>query len=170
MMKWITISEKYLSYLRTVESRIPQSDYGKKRFKPFFGVLFETEDCCYVTQVSSAKERHNKMKQNLDFYKLYDEKSNKLLAVVNLNYMFPVPKNEVMDLKYSQIHHCRDFDSDRQKSQYIHFLKIEMRLINKLGLDEAAKKLYELRYTYPENAISKRCLDYKALEILAREY
>lgn len=170
MMRWIIISEEYLSYLRSAEERIPQSDYGKNHIKPFFGVLFETEDCYYVTQVSSAKERHNKMKQNLDFYKLYDKRSNKLLAVVNLNYMFPVPKSETVDLEYARIQNYRDFESDRQRSQYIHFLKIELCLINKLKLDEAAKKLYALKYEYPDNVVSKRCLDYRALEELARKY
>lgn len=169
-MKWVIISEKYLSYLRTFEKRIPRSDYGKDHFKPFFGILFEIKECCYVTQVSSAKERHNKMKQNLDFYKLYDNKSNKLLAVINLNYMFPVPKSEIVNLEYSRIQDYRDFESDYQRSQYIHFLKKELCLINKLELNEAAGRLYELKYSYPENVVSKRCLDYKRLEELADKY
>lgn len=98
------------------------------------------------------------------------KKNNKLLAVVNLNYMFPVPKAEAIDLEYTQIHNYRDFESDRQKSQYIHFLKIELRLINKLELDKAAQKLYKLKYSYPDNIISKRCLDFKRLEALAQKY
>lgn len=48
MIKWITISEKYLSYLRRMDSRIPHSDYGKNRFKPFFGVLFETNNVALI--------------------------------------------------------------------------------------------------------------------------
>lgn len=100
-MRWIMISEKYLSYLRNKESRIPYSNYGKDAYKPFFGVLFETEKFYYVTQVSSPKQRHFHMKQNLDFYKLCDSESNQVLAVVNLNYMFPVLKSEIEDLKYN---------------------------------------------------------------------
>ena len=88
-MKWITIPEHYLNFLRKTEPRIPHSDYGRNHFKPFFGALFETNSLLYVTQVSSPKTRHNTMKQNLDFYKLYDKSDKKLLAVVNLNYMFP---------------------------------------------------------------------------------
>lgn len=169
-MKWIIISEKYLSYLRNEEPHIPQSEYGRYKFKPFFGVLFETVDFYYVTQVSSVKERHKKMKQNLDFFKLYDNKKNKPLAVINLNYMFPVPKAEVTDLEYSMIDSNRKFTSDKQKSQYIHFLKLEMRQINKLDIGKAAKKLYQLKCNYPENVIAKRCIDFKELEKKAREY
>lgn len=107
MMKWITISEQYLNYLREKEKRIPHSNYGKNHFKPFFGVLFEIGDFVYVTQVSSAKERHKKMKQNLDFYKLYQGKDDKLLAVVNLNYMFPVPKELIENLDYGKMDEYR---------------------------------------------------------------
>ncbi|MBQ9983381.1 MAG: type III toxin-antitoxin system ToxN/AbiQ family toxin [Lachnospiraceae bacterium] len=46
MMRWVIISENYLSYLRSVEPHIPNSEYGKYKFKPFFGVLFETDDFC----------------------------------------------------------------------------------------------------------------------------
>lgn len=108
MMKWVIVSEKYLSYLRNEEPHIPRSEYGRYKFKPFFGVLFGTVDFYYVAQVSSVKERHKEMKQNLDFFKLYDNKENKLLAVVNLNYMFPVPKAEVTDLEYSMIDSYRN--------------------------------------------------------------
>lgn len=170
MMKWLIISEQYLAYLRTYEQRIPLSDYGKDRFKPFFGILFETDALYYVTQISSAKERHKSMKQNLDFLKLYDDKTNKLLAVVNLNYMFPVPKSEAIYLDYNKIQEHRDFHSEKQKSQYISFLKLELKLINQLSLSDAAQKLYQLKESYPEHFISKRCLDFKQLDDLAENY
>lgn len=34
-MKWINVNESYLDYLRNVERRIPKTDYGKDRYKPF---------------------------------------------------------------------------------------------------------------------------------------
>ena len=43
-MKWINVDENYLDYLRNVEPRIPRTDYGSDRYKPFFGVLFEAGD------------------------------------------------------------------------------------------------------------------------------
>lgn len=169
-MRWIMISEKYLSYLRNKESRIPYSNYGKDAYKPFFGVLFETEKFYYVTQVSSPKQRHFHMKQNLDFYKLCDSESNQVLAVVNLNYMFPVLKSEIEDLKYNNIDQCRTFKTEKEKSKYINFLKKEMKLINKLNLEKAARRVYELKLNYPNNIIAKRCIDFKKLEIYAMGY
>ena len=53
-MKWINVKEQYLDYLRTIERRIPRTDYGTDRYKPFFGILFEVGELYYVTQVSHA--------------------------------------------------------------------------------------------------------------------
>lgn len=169
-MRWIIIPEEYLNYLREKERRIPHSNYGKNHFKPFFGVLFETESLLYVTQVSSAKERHYKMKQNLDFHKLYHKEDNKILAVVNLNYMFPVPKELVSDLDYSKMDEYRNFETFEEKSRYISFLKLEMKIINELDIKRAAQKVYEIKNNYPENSISKRCIDFKKLEAHALAY
>lgn len=49
-MEWLVIDEKYLDYLRQEDSRIPKSNYGKDKYKPFFGTLFETEEFYYVTR------------------------------------------------------------------------------------------------------------------------
>lgn len=170
MMKWVIISEDYLSYLRSLEPRIPNSKYGRYRFKPFFGGLFETDGMWYVTQVSSVKERHKRMKQSMDFLKIHEKKTDKLIAVINLNYMFLVPKSEFKYLEYNEIEEYREFSSEKEKSQYIHFLKKEISLINELNVEAAAKKLYDLKNKYPENVIAERCIEFKELEKGAREY
>lgn len=66
MLKWITVDEKYLDYLRTnVDSRIPNTNYGQNKLKPFFGVLFETENFAYVSQVSHPQDRHQHQKATM---------------------------------------------------------------------------------------------------------
>ena len=50
-MKWCTVEEKYLKYLRSYEKRIHETNYGISKFKPFFGKLFEIGDLVYITQV-----------------------------------------------------------------------------------------------------------------------
>ena len=40
-MEWINVDETFLDYLRESEERIPRTDYGKDKYKPFFGILFE---------------------------------------------------------------------------------------------------------------------------------
>ena len=71
VQKWKIINKDYLDYLReNYESRIPRTDYGNDKLKPFFGELMRVGDLAYVTQVSSAKPRHNKIKANIDFQKI----------------------------------------------------------------------------------------------------
>ncbi|MGL6064389.1 MAG: hypothetical protein ACRC0S_04845 [Fusobacteriaceae bacterium] len=40
-IKWCTINDEYMNYLRNVENKIPQINYGEFGFKPFFAPLFE---------------------------------------------------------------------------------------------------------------------------------
>lgn len=71
MVTWKIINEDYTDYLRNkYESRIPHTDYGADKFKPFFGELFRINDLVYVTQVTSPKPRHYKLKESIDFYKI----------------------------------------------------------------------------------------------------
>lgn len=164
-MKWIMVNEQYLDYLRSFERRIPYTDYGSDKYKPFFGVLFEKDGLCYITQISHPQERHESMRNQLDFFKIYDpDLTTRLIAVININYMFPVPKSEITPFRKSKINEYRTFDTEEEKSKYINLLDKELRVINTLNLVSSAKKLYDNKYNYPDSIVSQRCLDYKKLE------
>lgn len=163
MFTWKIINEKYTDYLRKhFEPRIPQTDYGSDKLKPFFGSLFSCDDIVYVTQVTSPKPRHSKLKQSLDFYKIYD--GSKLISCVNLNYMFPVPKDELEDLEYKNIDNYVTFRDTAARSKYIQLLRFELSEINKLSLDKKAVMLYNHRIDKPHDPVSQRCFDFKKLE------
>lgn len=170
-MKWINVDEKYLDYLRSIEKRIPKTDYGSDRYKPFFGVLFEKDDLYYITQVSHPQDRHKNLKQQRDFYKIFDPvNTNRLIAVVNLNYMFPIPKDHTYEFKKKEIHLYRTFKTEEEKGKYIDLLNTEMKVINKMNLGKKALELYNLKYDKPFDKVSKRCLDFKMLETCAKSY
>lgn len=170
-MKWINVNEKYLDYLRKTEQRIPRTDYGNDRYKPFFGILFEVGNLYYITQVSHPQPRHNKMKQQKDFYKIYDPKNPKhLIAVINLNYMFPIPKEQTFPFEKKNINTYRNFNSETEKNKYIALLDKELKVINSMDIGTKAENIYKLKYLKPDNNISKRCIDFKALEKLAVSY
>lgn len=175
MQNWVVIDENYLKYLRKTENRIPFSDYGTDKYKPFFGVLFEIGDLAYVTQISHAQPRHRTMGNAPDFIKIFIPDRNpmnpdRLAAVVNLNYMFPIHKSLIQNLEYKDIEQHRTFQSQQEKSQYIDLLTKELSQINQLGVDAKAKKLYERKKKFPEDAVSQRCVDFCALEPLAEAY
>ncbi len=167
-MKWYTVEEKFLTYLRNAERRIPKIDYGDDKFKPFFGKLFEIGDLVYITQVSSPKPRHSKMKENLDFIKLYDGKE--IIAVVNLNYMFPVHKSKLIEVEYKNIENFRTFENNSKKNNYIVLLKKEMKEIRSRKVNDKAVALYKRKYDYPKDRVSLRCFDFKLLEQKCIEY
>lgn len=167
-MKWYTVDEEFLKGIRKYEPRIPKTDYGPDKFKPFFGALFEIGDLVYITQVSHAQARHSKISENYDFIKLYDGK--RLIAVVNLNYMFPVPRKKLIDVTYKNIQDFRTFVDENERSKYIAFLKKEMKQLKEKNVSDKAKRLYNLKYDYPDHEVSKRCIDFKDIEKKCREY
>lgn len=167
----INVNESYLDYLRNVERRIPKTDYGKDRYKPFFGILFEKDNLYYITQVSHAQQRHINMKQQKDFYKIYDPTvPDRLIAVINLNYMFPIPKSEISPFEKGKIDSYRTFESEKEKSKYINLLDKELHVIKSLDLSPKAQEIYNLKYKYPDAPLSKRCIDFKEIEKLAQKY
>ena len=105
------------------------------------------------------------MKDALDFIKIY--KGEKLLCVVNLNYMFPVPADLITEIKYANIEQYRNFDDAKERSKYIYLLRQELKMINMKDLSKQAKKVYDNKYLYPNSPLSKRCVDFRKLEILA---
>lgn len=170
-MKWINVNEEYLDYLREIEKRIPYTDYGTDKYKPFFGILFEVGDLYYVTQVSHPQGRHNCLKQQKDFYKIFDPKNpKKLIAVINLNYMFPIPKSQTSPFEKKNIHTYRNFKSEEEKSRYIDLLDRELLVINSMDIGTKAIYLYNLKYDKPDDIISKRCIDFKNMERFALAY
>lgn len=175
MQKWIIADESYLSYLRKTESRIPNSDYGNDHYKPFFGELFSVGNLVYVSQVSSAKPRHKTLKNSKDFIKLYFPSlvkgaPDELIAVINLNYMFPIPRRLIQYLEMKNIDQVRTFRNENEKTKYIDLLNKELAAINTLRIDEKAKALYKFVEEYPQHPISARCFSFKDLEISADEY
>lgn len=132
------------------------------KFKPFLGALFSIGNLVYVTQVSHPQQRHKYMKEDMDFIKLYDR--TRLIAVVNLNYMFPIHKSRLIEVEYKNIENFRTFESEKNRNDYITLLKREMKEIRTRKIDEKAVKLYKHKYDYPSDRVSNRCVDFKKLE------
>lgn len=93
-----------------------------------------------------------------------------MISCVNLNYMFPVPKSELIDLKYKNIDNYVTFVSSKERSKYIQLLKYELSVINTLSLEQSASNLYQRKYSKPKDFVSLRCFDFKLLEIAAKKW
>ena len=84
--------------------------------------------------------------------------------------MFPVPTDKLKDLDFGRIEEVRSFENDKKRQKYVYFLKQELKAINELHLENAAQKLYRVKYSSPEAPVSKRSLDFKQLEQYAKQY
>lgn len=109
------------------------------------------------------------MHSNMDFDKVYNLDGN-LIAVINYNYMFPIPKYLYQELHYKDLEKYRSFKNMEEKSKYISLLKKELAVIKSMEVDKKAVRLYKHKYEKPESAIAARCLDFKYMECLALEY
>ena len=158
----VRLDADYCDYLREFDERVP-FNYGKKKTRPFVGVLFMVNDCMYFAPISSPKPKHLKIKSKLDILKLKDGK----LGAINFNNMLPVTKNNIIIINLDK--DC----NDKREEKYFKLLKEQLFWLNRNSekLFGRSKKLYE-KYvdgTLDVN-IAKRCCNFKILEEKYREY
>ena len=164
-MNWYIVDKKYINYLTQFDSHVGYVEYGE-RSKLHVGTLLTIGNFHYYVPISSAKPKHQKMSNSLDFHKLQDESTRYLQAVLNINNMIPVPDNCLTQLKYNQIDCFRSFKSDKEKTDYIYLLQKEKFLIDNIQntLQNKAMKLYQKCIAKPDSSLAARCCNFKMLE------
>lgn len=170
-MKWYVASKDYINYLHEFDSKVENINYSG-RLKPYLGIILAVGNYSYYVPASSPKAKHEKMKNGKDFFKVEDEKSGKLLAVLNLNNMIPIPNGYIEKLSYDDIEHYRSFDSQQAKEQYTILLQKELSFINR-NASVIMKKACKLRNHYimcPDDNLSARCCNFTLLEQKCEEY
>ena len=168
-LKWYIANKEYVNYLKEFDSKVENINYDKK-LKPYIGILITINEFGYYVPISSAKEKHYKIKKDMDFIKI--KQNDKIIGVLNLNNMIPISADNVKELKYKDIEQYRDFSSDKEKSLYISFLNFELDLINNKmeKIKKNAMKLYKEKINNPNSNLSKRCCDFKLLEEKSKLY
>ena len=170
-MDWYVVDKKYINYLTQFDPHVGYVEYGG-RLKLHVGVLLTIEDFHYYVPISSAKSKHQKMSNSLDFHKLQDKSTGYLYAVLNLNNMIPVPASSITQLKYNQIENFRSFSNEKEKTDYIYLLQKEKALIDDVQdtLQNKAIKLYQKCITKPDSSLAARCCNFKKLEEKCNSY
>ena len=168
-LKWFLVDNKYVNYLKEFDDKVENINYSN-RLKPYIGILLKINELDYYVPISSVKNKHYKMKDGIDFMKI--TQGTRILGVLNLNNMIPINSKNVNLLNYSEIDKYRIFNSDHEKSLYISFLNLELKLINQ-NIDKIkynATKLYNEKIKNPSSKISKRCCEFKLLEEKCIDY
>lgn len=92
------VSDEYIEYLSEYDRRIMYSKVETRRFKrKYIGILLKINGVNYIAPLSSYKEKHDNMKDGVDFIKIGTK------AVINLNNMFPVLLNELSRVLHNQV-------------------------------------------------------------------
>ena len=160
--KIVKVDYKYCDYLRQFDNKVAYNA-GSKELRPFIGVLFFVNDCEYFAPLSSPKEKHLKMKTQIDFIKI----DNGKMGVVNFNNMIPVNKNnyELFDLDNVP-------GTNSEKNRQL-LLKSQLFFLNR-DINSIIHKAVSLYDKYRENklpeSIKIRCCNFILLEKMSKEY
>lgn len=161
-LKIVRINSDYCDYLRKFDNKVSYNKY-EKELRPFIGILFKIDSCEYFAPLSSPKDKHKKMKNTVDFFKI----KNGNLGAVNFNNMIPVTKNN-----YSLIDLTKE-TLTLSELKYQKLLKEQLNWLNQNyeQVKNKSLKLYKLYITdkLPKN-IKDRCCNYKLLEVKCKEY
>lgn len=157
------IDIKYVRDLAKVDDKImsvsPQ--IGKDK-RPFVGIVVICNQKKYCVPLTSPKPKHQAMKNDKDFSKIFD-KRNKLIGCLNFNNMLPVDDDVLflIDMK------IKSGDNPKERA-YKELLNDQLDWCNDNfdAITMKAEKLYKIVTDTPEKMINltKRCCNFKKLE------
>jgi protein AbiQ len=162
-LRMYTVNMKYIRNLHNqgddrVFSVSPQT--GKDN-RPFVGIIVVCDDKQYCVPLSSPKEKHNNMKNSVDFYKIID-KDGKLIGVLDFNNMIPVRPDVVKEIDV-RIH-------SKDNPQVKHYKNLVIDQINFCRQNQdiivaKANKLYNMiSKKNVSGPLKRRCLNWRKLE------
>ena len=161
-----TLDMKYVRDLHRVDDRVQSvSPQIHKSNRPFVGIVVVCNEHLYCIPVDHPKEKHKKMKNDVDFTRVFD--GEKLIGVLNFNNMIPVDESVVtkMNVKVGKN------DKGSEKAYKILCAKeLDWIQKNQGAIIKKANKLYRMITTdEANNLLRRRCVDFKKLEsVLAK--
>lgn len=150
------VNDAYIKYLSGYQEHLflhEGGSFGRK----YIGTVLEINGLSYFAPLSSFKAKHKKMKESVDFIKIKD------YAVINLNNMIPVPREQLIAL-----------DINAEKDPHYKFLlQAESREINRQK--SRIRKNAEIVYNHKKRnkdstSLAKRTNDFETLEKVCRSF
>lgn len=155
-LSFYTVDEDYIKYLRKFDDKVTDPKLGNRQFeRPFVGILLKIDDINYIAPLSSFKQKHNNMKEKLDFIKIGT------YAVMNLNDMIPVKPENIKRVNF------KDIPDQNYKSLLVNEYEIINSKKNKILKNASVLHRQVVEYKAP---IAKRCCNFELLEKKALEY
>lgn len=156
-IKFYEVDAEYVDYLLPYAPHLFQNKkQNQQNERKYIGIVLQINGMNYFAPLSSFKDKHKKMNDNIDFIKV------KNYAVINLNNMFPVPEGKYTYVDISKEHNPK----------YKSLLLAEYRFIK--SIQEKIRKnsavLYKLKISGDVSALTKRCNDFLKLEEACKKY
>lgn len=167
-LKLYTLDMKYVRDLAKVDDKVMSvSPQENKENRPFVGIVVILDDKKYCIPLTSPKLKHEKMKNDLDFSKMFD-KHNKLIGALNFNNMIPVSERFIKPININP----SKYDSPKEKA-HKELLNNQLDWCNDNieNITKKANKLYKFVTQTPEKSrnLVRRCCNFKKLEeVLAK--
>lgn len=154
---------KYVRDLSKADDRVMSvSPQENKENRPFIGIVVIMDGKEYCIPLTSPKPKHTKMKNDLDFSKMYDA-HNKFIGALNFNNMIPVSGEFITQININP----NKNDSPKDKI-YKELLNNQLDWCNDNyeNITKKANKLYKFVTQTPEKSrsLTRRCCDFKKLE------
>lgn len=164
---FITLTSNYLKYLGIYENKV-----SLKANRPFIGIVFKVNNKEYFAPLSSPKEKHKRMKTNIDFFKI--DKGN--LGIINFNNMIPVINNDICRNKLDLEMLSKSLNTDDIK--YFRLLKNQLEYCekNKNIILAKAEKIYNIftknldKLSESQKKMYRRVNNFKVLEHASKEF
>lgn len=164
---FITLTSNYLKYLGIYENKV-----SLKANRPFIGIVFKVNNKEYFAPLSSPKEKHKRMKTNIDFFKI--DKGN--LGIINFNNMIPVINNDICRNKLDLEMLSKSLNTDDIK--YFRLLKNQLEYCgkNKNIILAKAEKIYDIftknldKLSESQKKMYRRVNNFKVLEHASKEF
>ena len=164
---FITLTSSYLKYLGIYENKV-----SLKVNRPFIGIVFKINNKEYFAPLSSPKEKHKKMKTNIDFFKI--DKGN--LGIINFNNMIPVINNDLCRKKLDLKMLSKSLNTEDIK--YFRLLKNQLKYCekNKNIIFAKAEKIYNIftknfeELSESQKKMYRRVNNFKVLESASKEF
>ena len=164
---FITLTSNYLKYLGIYENKV-----SLKANRPFIGIVFKVNNKEYFAPLSSPKEKHKRMKTNIDFFKI--DKGN--LGIINFNNMIPVINNDICRNKLDLEMLSKSLNTDDIK--YFRLLKNQLEYCekNKNIILAKAEKIYNIftknleKLSESQKKMYRRVNNFRVLEHASKEF
>jgi protein AbiQ len=161
------VMDEYINFCRRYDTKVQKNKEDERKFvKKYLGIVLHINDIKYYVPLSSYKpEKHDNMKEAIDFIKIEDKDDK--YAVLNLNNMIPVPDEAIISFNINILP-----NKTQDERKYRDLLRNEWNICKrkKDKIIKNALKIYDMmKKNKPENIV-KRCCNFILLEEKIQEY